>query len=93
MQDLDFDNKKLSNEDLLEYFSKIYSFMKRDEGKFLYKILTETKATRVEDLIYSKNEELMIYKGELKAYNDMLTLLSNDNLKLKIEELNNLIQK
>ena len=90
--ELGLDGKRLGNEDLLDYFVAIRKFLNTKEGKFLYKILTDSKVSRVEDLIYSKNEDVLILKGELKAYSDIITLLSKENLDMRIKELINLIQ-
>lgn len=61
--------------------TEIINFVKSDSGKYLVSLVNSTKQNRVNDLVYSDNkDETLQYQGEVRAYNDVLSLFEEKTL-------------
>lgn len=61
--------------------TEIINFIKSDSGEYLISLITSTKNNRVNDLVYSDSkDETLQYQGEVRAYNDVLSLFDEKTL-------------
>ncbi len=63
-----------------EQITEIINFLKSDSGKLLITMIEETKKSRVNELIYANKEDIFNCQGEVRAYSDILNLMSEETL-------------
>lgn len=70
--------------------TEIINFVKSDSGQYLVSLVNSTKQNRVNDLVYSDNkDETLQYQGEVRAYNDVLSLFEEKTLISIREQIGN----
>jgi len=65
-----------------QQISEIIDFLKTDSGKLLAKMIEESRKARINDLTYADKEEIFGFQGEVRAYNDILNLLTEKTLQV-----------
>ncbi len=80
--------EQYDNELKKELITKIIKFVKSEEGNFLLHMIKSTQQNRVNDLTYSNKDDIFSLQGEVRAYNDLISFLSEESLTVLREQFN-----
>lgn len=74
-------------EEKIEQLTSIISFLESTPGKLLVNMIKETSENRLLELVYSNKDDVFTCQGEVRAYKDILNLLTPETIKVLREQI------